>query len=89
MTKEKFLQAVEDGVSRNRAFMVVKISTEGNPAPEIIINSAENFKQKVAYYNSAYNDNMELTKAKESGKVIKITEVLMTSNLNDLSWFAY
>ena len=89
MTKEKFLQIVEDGVSRNRTFMVVKISTEGNPAPEIIINSAENFKQKIGYYKSAHNDNMELTKAKESGKLIKITDVLLTSNLTDLSWFAY
>lgn len=89
MTKQKFNQIVNEGISRRRNFMVVKIETEGNPGPEIIINPAENFDQKIRYYDKAYNDNMELIKAKEAGKLIKITDVLMTSNLNDLSWFAY
>lgn len=89
MTKQKFNQIVNEGISRNRNFMVVKIETEGNPGPEIIINPAENFDQKIKYYDKAYNDNMELIKAKEAGKLIKITDALMTSNLNDLSWFAY
>lgn len=89
MTKQKFKEIVNEGIDRNRNFMVVKIETEGNPAPEIIINPAENFDQKIKYYDKAYNDNMELIKAKEAGKLIKITDVLMTSNLNDLSWFAY
>ena len=69
--------------------MIVKIATEGNPAPEIIINPSENFAQKTAYYNKAYNDDMELIKAKESGKSIRITDVLLTSNLIDLTWFVY
>lgn len=89
MNKQKFNQIVNEGISRNRNFMVVKIETEGNPGPEIIINPAENFDQKIKYYDKAYNDNMELIKAKEAGKLIKITDALMTSNLNDLSWFAY
>jgi hypothetical protein len=89
MTKQEFIQEVNKGVGRNKNFMAVRIETEGNPAPEIIINPAENFNQKLKYYLSAYNDDMELIKAKESGKLIKITDVLMTSNLNDLSWFVY
>lgn len=89
MTKEKFKQIVKDGVNRNKEFIVVKIETEGNTAQEIIINPKENFTPKINYYLSAYNDDMELIKAKESGKTIKITDVLMTNNLNDLSWFAY
>lgn len=89
MSKEKFKQIIDEGITRRRSFLVVKIMTEGNPAPEIIINPAENFDQKIRYYDKAYNENMELIKAKESGKLIKITDVLMTSNLNDLSWFAY
>lgn len=89
MNKQKFNQIVNEGISRKRSFLVVKIVTEGNPGPEIIINPAENFDQKIKYYDKAYNDNMELIKAKEAGKLIKITDALMTNHFNDLSWFAY
>lgn len=89
MNKQKFIKIVDEGIDRNKEFMVVKIETEGNPAPEIIINSSPNFKAKINYYGKAYDDHMELIKAKEVGKVVKIIDVLMTSNLNDLSWFAY
>ena len=89
MNKQKFKQIVNEGIDRNKNFMVVKIETEGNPAPEIIINSKENFSKKTNYYDKAYNENMELIKAKEAGKLIRITDVLMTSNLNDLLWFVY
>lgn len=89
MTKEKFLTIVKDGLERRKDFIIVKIETEGNPGPEIIINPSENFEKKVKYYTDAYNDDMELIKAKDSGKLIQITDVLMTSNLNDLSWFVY
>lgn len=89
MRKSDFIKVVEDGIARNKNFIIVKVETEGSPAPEIIINPSENFAQKIAYYNKAYNDNMELIKAKESGKTIRIRDVLMTSNLNDLTWFAY
>lgn len=89
MRKQEFTQIVNEGIGRNKNFMAVKIETEGNPAPEIIINPAENFDQKTKYYLGAYNEDMELIKAKEAGKLIKITDVLMTSNLNDLSWFVY
>ena len=89
MNKQKFKRIIDEGISRKRSFLVVKIETEGNPGAEIIINPVENFDQKIKYYDKAYNDNMELIKAKEAGKLIKIIDVLMTSNLNDLSWFAY
>lgn len=89
MTKGTFKQYVKESIDRNKEFMVVKIATEGNPAPEIIINPSANFEQKISYYEKAYNENMELIKAKEAGKLIRVTDVLFTSNLNDLSWFAY
>ncbi len=89
MCKSEFLKIVDEGIARNKNFMVIKIATEGNPGPEIIINSKENYEQKIGYYDKAYNEDMELIKAKEVGKLIRITDVLMTSNLNDLSWFAY
>jgi SLT domain-containing protein len=69
--------------------MVVKIETEGNPGYEVIVNPRENFAAKVAYYDKAYNDDMELIAAKNAGKSVRISDVLMTSNLADLNWFAY
>lgn len=89
MKKTEFKKIVADGQARNRNFLVVKIETEGNPGPEVIVNPAENFAAKMAYYDKAYNDDMELIHAKESGKLIRITDALVTSNLNDLNWFVY
>lgn len=89
MLKTKFNQVVEDGIKGGKSFLVVKIETEGNPGSEIIVNPAENFGEKMAYYNMAYNDDMELINAKKAGKLIRITDVLMTSNLSSLNWFVY
>ena len=89
MKKSKFNAIVEDGINRDRGFMVVKIETEGNPGVEIIVNPAENFAAKKSYYNKAYNDDMELIAAKNAGKSVRIVDALMTSNLADLNWFAW
>ena len=89
MKKADFLKIIEEGVSRGKQFLIVKIETEGNPAPEIIINPSENINAKKTYYDKAYNDDLELITAKASGKIIRITDVLMTSNLIDLNWFVY
>lgn len=89
MTKAEFKKVVLDGINRRRSFLAVKIETEGNAGSEIIINPEENFTQKMAYYEKAYNDDMELISAKASGKLIRITDALMTNNLNDLNWFMY
>ena len=89
MQKVKFKEIVEDGRNRGKCYMVVKIETEGNPGPEIIVNPAENFAAKLAYYDKAYNDVMELIATKNAGKSVRITDALMTSNLNDLNWFIY
>lgn len=89
MVKAKFKQIVEDGRSRGKCYMVVKIETEGNPGPEVIVNPAENFAAKLSYYDKAYNDDMELIAAKSAGKSVRISDAIMTSNLNDLNWFIF
>ena len=89
MKKTDLIEKINEGISRGKNFMVVKIATEGSPAPEIIINSAENFGKKLGYYLNAYNDDLELITAKQTGKSIRIIDVLMTSNFSDLSWFVY
>lgn len=89
MFKVQFKKIVEDGRARSKEFMVVKIETEGNPGAEVIVNPSVNFDAKLSYYDKAYNDDMELIAAKTAGKSVRISEVLMTSNLGDLNWFAY
>lgn len=89
MTKSKLKNIIEDGVFRGKQFLAVKIETEGNPGSEIIVNSSENISAKMTYYDKAYNENLELITAKAAGKLIRITDALMTSNLNDLNWFVY
>ena len=89
MTKTEFNNIVHDGMNRGKIYLAVKIETEGNPRPEIIINPEENFREKLKYYRNAYNDNMELIGAKAVGKIVRITDALMTNNLHDLDWFMY
>lgn len=40
MRKSEFKEIVQDGINRGRAFMAVKIRTQGNSGPEIIINGS-------------------------------------------------
>lgn len=92
MRKAEFTQAVVEGVNRNRRFMVVKTETDGSIGAEITITPSENFTAKLAYYDRFYNDNMQMVVSSSlpgAGKVVSVTDVLMTSNLNDLNWFAY
>lgn len=89
MSKDEFNQIVNEGILRGKNFMFVSVETEGAPAPEIVVNHSANFDRKIKHYNGKYNDDMELIKAKECGKIVRVTDVLMTSNLNDMSWFAY
>lgn len=89
MKKANFKQIIDEGISRGKNYMVVKIETSGNSAPEIIVNPVENFIPKLSYYDKAYNDDLELIAAKNAGKSVRISDVLMTSNLNDLNWFFY
>ena len=89
MTKQDFISVINDGMNRGKVFLAVKIETEGNPQPEVILNPAENVREKIKYYRHAYNDAMELISAKATGKSVHIVDVLMTNNLNDLNWFMY
>lgn len=89
MKKQEFNEIVKEGIGRGRQFLVVKISTEGCEAPEIVITMAENFRQKLAYYNKAYNNNMELINSRVLGKLITVEDALMTNNLAELNWFVY
>lgn len=47
----------------NYKYFALKINTKGNDKAEIIINSNENFENKIAYINKAYNENLTLKNA--------------------------
>ena len=64
--------------------MVVKIKGLDNLHPTIVIVQNEDILRKVKSYSKLTNDNMMF---EDTGD--QIIDVLMTNNLNDLSWFAY
>ena len=82
MNKDIFKKVFNEGKTKFRDYMIVRIETEGNPDPEYIINPSGNFDQKYRYYMEAYNDDMELIKAKENGKLIKITHMRTFNSLH-------
>lgn len=89
MKKAEFNAIIKEGRDRRKNFLAVKIETEGNPVPGIVINLAEDLDAKQKFYNKTYDGDMTLISAKNKGTIIRITDALMTSNLNDLSWFVY
>lgn len=87
MTKENFNQFVQEGLDNHCKYMAVAIKTEGNPGLEIIVNTSENFDAKIKYYREAYNDDMVLIRAKESGKLIRMIAVFMLDDLAELGLY--
>lgn len=60
MTKENLVQLFKEAKKQEHQFIAVKIEMPGFPKPEVIVNSSKNFEEKLKYYESAYNDNLEL-----------------------------
>lgn len=60
MTKESLIQLFQEAKEKEHHFIAVKIEMPGFPKPEVIVNSSENFEEKLNYYKNAYNDNLEL-----------------------------
>lgn len=60
MTKERLIQLFNEAEEKEHQFIAVKIEMPGFPKPELIVNSRENFKEKLEYYKKAYNENLEL-----------------------------
>lgn len=60
MKKNDFMQIVDEAITSSDKFIVVVILTQGNNAPEYIINPNANFQNKKEYYDNAYDENMVL-----------------------------
>ena len=72
---------------RSYRFLIVEIHTEGSLSPEIIINSRECVADKLAHYNSVYDDHLEQIESKSQGRRVRITDAWMTNQLRDLAVF--
>lgn len=55
--KETFLKGFDNP---NNTRLMVQVTVPDCPEPEMIINPKENFDGKKAYYEKAYNENLEL-----------------------------
>lgn len=79
--KALFINAKVEGAR----YIGVKIATEGNSEPEIIINPEKNFDSKFDYYMSAYDDDLILISAKGK-KEIRITGIAQGNTFEDIEY---
>lgn len=79
--KALFINAKVEGAR----YIGVKIATEGNSEPEIIINPEKNFDSKFNYYMSAYDDDLILISAKGK-KEIRITGIAQGNTFEDIEY---
>lgn len=79
--KALFINAKVEGAR----YIGVKIATEGNSEPEIIINPEKNFDSKFDYYMSAYDDDLILIPAKGK-RDIRITGIAQGNTFEDIEY---
>ena len=84
MRKVEFKNIIEDGINRNKDFMAVKMRGEKDVNLRVVIIQGEDITPVRERYLRATDDDMIF---KDTGD--KIEDVLLTNNLNDLSWFVY
>lgn len=84
MRKVEFKNIIKDGINRNKKFMAVKMRGEKDVNPRVVIIQGEDITPVRERYLRATDDDMIF---KDTGD--KIEDVLLTNNLNDLSWFVY
>lgn len=72
MKKSELEILFRNAKTEKAAYVAVEIQTEGNSQTEIIINPYENVEDKLAYYMSAYDDDLTLiaTKGKKDIRIV-------------------
>ena len=71
-----FLRAIET----HEEYIGIRIEMPNLELPEVIINPRKNFKEKLEYYLSAYDNDLKL----KSCKNIKITGFMYGSNYQEI-----
>lgn len=78
MTQKEKLKALCDEIKvKESGFLVIYVENPDMPEPEMIINSVKNVEYKKNYFDTAYNDELELKAKKE----IKIVNFLYLGSL--------
>lgn len=86
MRKEILEKVFECAMTDKMAYVAVQVETEGNEKPELIINPYENYKDKLEYYRTAYDENLRLKSAAAAGKLIHITAAVTGDKLEEIEW---
>lgn len=85
MRKKEFADIFKKAIDAHAGYIGVAIRTEGSSQPEIIINPAENFEEKLKYYRAAYDEDLILVAAKGK-KDIRITAVAAGDTFADIEF---
>lgn len=85
MNKKSLMAVFNNAEMEGTEYIGVKIKTEGNSQPEIIINPKENFDAKLDYYTSAYDDDLVLISSKGK-KEIRITGIAQGNAFEDIEY---
>lgn len=84
MTKQEFNKIVNEGLARGKNFMCIKMVSKKDINPRVLITQGGDIAATVKNILKITDKDMI---CKDNGDVIE--DVLLTSNLNDLSWFVY
>lgn len=84
MKKQEFKETVNEGLDRDKGIMIVKIKGAKDVNPKIVIIQGEDIKPNFKRYIKETDDNMVF---KDTGD--RVEDLLMTNNINELSWFIW
>lgn len=85
MNKKDFIKVFENAIESHAAYIGVENKKKGSSRPEIIINPAENFAEKLKYYKTAYDEEMMLVSEKGK-KGIQITAAVRGDSFADIEF---
>lgn len=88
MTKQEFTQIVNEGLNRNKNFMLLKLKSEKDVNPRIIVIQGADIVPTMKKYMKITDKDMNIRNTTDY-RIVIVEDVLLTSNLNDLSWFVY
>lgn len=73
LTKNDLENCLNKACNEGYKYVGIKIATIGLEKEEVIINSFENFDDKLNYYRNAYNDDLSLKSDPEKVKIVGFT----------------
>lgn len=84
MKKQEFKEIVNEGLDRDKSIMIIKIKGSRDAYHRLVIILGEDIKPNYKRYIKETDDNMIF---KDTGD--RVEDLLMTNNINELSWFIW